>query len=152
LHGVAGGDTVRRLKAVGVQLVQAPTANLTNILLSSVPYLLAGNPGVASVTATGQYDDGSTFPLNVLPGTTFGSDNTGVFTVDVFGGITPAQAGTAHLIVSSGSISVTNPITVLAPSVVRLTMSPTNLYIGGGTAPYHDAVAAALFADFAPAA
>jgi hypothetical protein len=113
---------------------------------------LAGNPGVASVTATGQYDDGSTFPLNVLPGTTFSSDNTGVFVVDTFGGITPAQAGTAHLIVSSGSMSVTNPITVLAPSVVRLTMSPTNLYIGGGTVPYHDAAAAAVFADFAPAA
>lgn len=148
LRGVAGGDTVQRLKPVGFQIVQVPTANLTNASLSSVPLLLTGNPGSVTVTATGQYDDGTTFPLNVLPGTTFTSQDTNVFTIDSHGAISPRNAGTTNFIVTSGSLSVTGAVTVLAPSVVRVAMSPTNLFMGGGTAVLKDAASASLFADY----
>ncbi|HZI31634.1 MAG TPA: hypothetical protein VFF11_04790, partial [Candidatus Binatia bacterium] len=89
LRGVAGGDTVQRFKPTGIQVVQIPTATLTNIGLSPVPYLLAGNPGSVAASATGQYADGATFPLNVVPGTTFVSQDTNIFAIDPHGSITP---------------------------------------------------------------
>src|SRR5690242_1674086 len=88
LRGVAGGDTVQRFKPTGIQVVQIPTATLTNIGLSPVPYLLAGNPGSVAASATGQYADGATFPLNVVPGTTFVSQDTNIFAIDPHGSIT----------------------------------------------------------------
>lgn len=152
LRGVAGGDTVQRLKPVGFQIVQIPMANLTNITLSTVPLLLAGNPGTVAVTATGQYDDGTSFPLNVVPGTTFSSQDTNIFDIDSHGAISPRNAGTTNLVVTYGGISTTGAVTVLAPSVVRVSLSPGSLFIGGGTAQLYDSAAASVFADFGAAA
>jgi hypothetical protein len=149
LRGVAGGDTTQRFKAAGLQIVSLPSANLTNIVLAApIPNLLAGNTVLTTITPIGQYDDGDTFPLSLLTNTVYTSQNTNVFTVDAFGNILPAHSGTTNLIITSGSISFTNPVTVLPATAARITLAATNLFVGNNNG---DSAQAELFADFAGA-
>jgi hypothetical protein len=145
-NGVAGGDGARRHKVAGLQIVGFPTANLTNIaLLSPIPNLLAGNTVPTATAPIGLYDDGDDFPLTFLPGVAYDSENANVFTTDSSGRIFPQHAGTANLVITSGSVSLTQAVTVLAPTALRMSLSATNLFLGNNAA---DMAQAQVFADF----
>ncbi|MBC8095462.1 MAG: hypothetical protein H7Y43_06600 [Akkermansiaceae bacterium] len=150
-YGVAGGNGARRLKTSGFQIVQTPTANVTNII-SSLPLspLHAGDTGTKAFSVIGQYDDGSTFPLGVFPGAvTYGSSDTNIVQVNSVGVVTPFNPGVATLVASYGLLSVTNTVTNLPPIQLNLSLQTTNLFVGNNAA---DSVQATLRANYADGA
>jgi hypothetical protein len=141
--GVTGGDTVRRLKLSGFQIVEVTTAKLTGLQLSSpIPSLYSGNPQGTTVPLLGVYQDGSTAPLVTPAGLTFTSSKTNIFTVTTNGVVKPGSPGTANLIVSYQGLSLTQAVEVLAPLALRPMMT-TDLILRGAT------LQAVLMADFA---
>lgn len=135
---VFDADTVTRLRLAGFQIVNVDVANTTatNVHLAApVPNLLAGNPASFQLTALASYNDGRT-DLNVTSatGTTYQSTDPGIFTVSAGGTVSPTTTpGTANLIVTYAnnvsSVSVTQAVTVLAPTSVQVKASPAVLYI-----------------------
>jgi hypothetical protein len=146
-NGVSGGDSARRFKVAGLQIVKLPAANLTNIFLASaIPKLLAGNTTPTAFSPYGQYDDGDTFPLALLSSTTYTSQDTNIFTV-ASGLISPKHGGITNLIITSGNFSSTQSVTVLPPVAISIPApNPNVLYKGNNAA---DTVQAQLRANFA---
>jgi hypothetical protein len=145
--GIPGGNSARRLKFAGFQIVEQPSTTLTNLSLeSAVPQLLTGNSTATKLVVLGNFSDGTVFPVGSLGGVTYSSDNTNIFTVGSDGGLMPGIAGAANLVIGYGGMFLTNSITVVAPIAVRPSITPTPLFLGTGGA---DIVQARLIADFA---
>lgn len=145
--GVSGGDSARRFKVAGLQIIKIPDASLlTNVFLASqITNLLAGSTAPTAFTSYGQYSDGTTFPLALLSNTAYTSTDTNVFTVSS-GLVYPGHAGTANLIITSGGLSATQSLTVLAPVSISIPALAPNLLFKGNNAA--DTVPARLFANF----
>lgn len=148
---VNGGSTAVRFKVAGFQIYQVPSATPTNLYLqNSSPVLHAGDPSGTQVTVLANLSDG-TVGVAETPNCTFSSDNTNVVTVSASGLLKPGTNGTANLIVNlaSAGLSLTNPVTVLAPTSVAISVGSTNLLVGNNKG---DTTATTLTANYSDAA
>ncbi len=145
-YGVNGGDSARRFKVAGLQIIKIPSTTPTNIVVTpAIPNLLAGSTTPTAFNAAGQYAEGYSFPLALLSSTIYTSTDTNIFTV-ASGFITPRHAGTANLVTTSGSTSMTQAVTVLPPVAISIpALNPSLLYKGNNAA---DTLQAQLLANF----
>src|SRR5439155_219087 len=96
------------------------------------------SPAAASVpvnttqqfTATGNYSDGSSRDLTAL--VTWGSSSTAVATVDANGLVTAVAAGSTNISATLGSISNSTSLTVTAPTISSISVTPVGLTLGIG--------------------
>jgi hypothetical protein len=130
-------DSVTRMRLTGFQIVNSISGlTATNLYLQTpLPGLLPGSGSTFPLVVLADFTTGlKGGNVTALPGTSFSSDNTGIFTVDANGVITPTSTpGTAHLIVhytnATSNLSLTQAVTVLAPVAVNVTSIPDVLYI-----------------------
>lgn len=147
---VNGGATAVRLKVAGFQIYEVPSAAPTNIYLQNpIINLHAGNPSGTQVTVLANLSDGTT-GVGETVNCTFAVDNTNVATVTAGGVLKPGTNGTANLIVNlaSAGLSLTNPITVLAPTGLSVSVAKTSLLVGNGQG---DSTTATLSANYTDA-
>lgn len=74
-------------------------------------------------TATGSYDNGSTADLSAT--VLWSSSNTAVATVDASGVVSGVQAGTATITATSGAVEGSAGVTIEAPTLQSITLSPS---------------------------
>ena len=148
---VNGGSGARRLKVPGFQIVEVSGSTPTSIYLGEpVPLLHAGSPAAYQLTVLADLADGSSGVLvSAQPGVTYTSKNTNVFTVTDLGRLYPNHSGTADLIAKYQNLSLTQAVTVLAPTAVYPNLSLNPLYVE--TAGVGEKVQATLLADYADA-
>src|SRR5207302_1825337 len=103
--------------------------NLTSITLSPVAASVPVNT-TQQFTATGNYSDGSSRDLTAL--VTWGSSSTAVATVDANGLVTAAAAGSTNISATLGSISNSTSLTVTAPTISSISVTPVGLTLGIG--------------------
>lgn len=147
---VTGGSTAVRFKVAGFQIYQVPSAAPTNIYLQNASLVLhAGNPSGTQVSVLANLSDG-TIGVSETANCTFSSDNTNVFTVTATGLLKPGTNGAANLIVNlaSAGLSLTNPVTVLGPTSLGISVGSTSLLVGTNRG---DTTATALTANFSDA-
>jgi hypothetical protein len=145
---VNGGATAVRFKVCAFQIVQVPTGVATALYLASSNQMLhAGNPAGTQLTVLADLDTGAT-GVNETSGSTFVSDNTSVVTVSASGLMTPGTNGTAHVIATFQTKSVTNTVTVIGPTSLAISVAKTNLLVGNGQG---DTTLATLLATYTDA-
>lgn len=147
---VNGGSTAVRFKVAGFQIYQIPAATPTNLYLQNPTINLhAGDPSGTQVTVLANLSDG-TIGVGQTVNCTFSVDNTNVATVTAGGVLKPGTNGTANLIVNlaSAGLSLTNPITVLAPTALSISVAKTSLLVGNGQG---DSTTATLSANYTDA-
>src|SRR3989442_11496900 len=103
--------------------------NLTGITLSPVAASVPVNT-TQQFTATGNYNDGSSRDLTAL--VTWGSSSTAVATVDANGLVTAVAAGSTNISATLGSISNSTSLTVTAPTISSISVTPVGLTLGIG--------------------
>ena len=91
------------------------------------PTLVYGSP--QQFTATGTYSDGSQGSVTV----TWSSDNTGVATVSASGMVTAMAQGTADIIATSGTVHGQTTVTVPAPTLQTIAVTPASPTLAYGT-------------------
>src|SRR5207302_9943619 len=103
--------------------------NLTGITLSPAAASIPVNT-TQQFTATGNYSDGSSRDLTAL--VTWGSSSTAVATVDANGLVTEVAAGSTNISATLGSISNSTSLTVTAPTISSISVTPLGLTLGIG--------------------
>ena len=114
-------------------------------LALQVPVLLINNPNAAQGTLLGNFQNVANVDITPLTGVSLQSSDTNIFTVTASGLMTPRAVGTANLIGSYNSLSVTSQVSVLAPTSVAVTNLPATLDVGN---PAHSPYTVPLFANF----
>ena len=69
-----------------------------------------------------------TLAAGVTPFATYTSQAPSIFTVDASGNVSGVSGGTANLVITYGGLSLTQAVTVLAPSAVTVTTFPNAIY------------------------
>src|SRR5438477_660467 len=82
------------------------------------------------LTATGSYGDGSSRDLTAL--VTWSSSSTAVATVDANGLLTAVKAGSSNISATLGSVSQSTTVTVTAPTIASIAVTPVGLTLGIG--------------------
>jgi len=147
---VNGGSSAVRLKVAGFQIYKIPAASPTNLYLSNPSIILhAGNPSGSQVTVLANLSDG-TIGVGESQNCTYLIDNTNVATVSATGVVKPGTNGTANLIIqlASAGLSLTNPVTVLGPTSLTISVASTNILVGNGQG---DVTTATLNANYSDA-
>jgi uncharacterized protein YjdB len=103
--------------------------NLTGITLSPVATSVPVNT-TQQFTATGSYNDGSSRDLTAL--VTWSSTSTAVATVDANGLVTAVAAGSTNISATLGSTSNSTSLTVSAPTIASISVTPVGLTLGIG--------------------
>jgi uncharacterized protein YjdB len=117
------------LQATATVNVSSAGANLTAISLS---------PAGASIpihttqqfTATGSYSDGSSRDLTGL--VSWGSSSTAAATIDVNGLVTGVAAGSTTISATLGTVTKSTTVTVTAPTIASISVTPVGLTLGIG--------------------
>ena len=117
------------LQATATLNVSSAGANLTAISIS---------PAGASIpihtnqqfTATGSYSDGSSRDLTAL--VTWGSSSTAAATIDAHGLLTGVAAGSTTISATLGSVTQSTTVTVTAPTIASISVTPVGLTLGIG--------------------
>ncbi|HEU6448042.1 MAG TPA: hypothetical protein VFV23_06375 [Verrucomicrobiae bacterium] len=147
---VSGADNTARLKFSGFQIAQVATGGPTNLYLQSSNLTLhAGNPVGKQLVVLADLETGATgVDETTAPGIAYSVDNTNIATVSNGGLLTPGTNGAANLIVSYSGLSLTNPINVIGPASLSVSVNKTNLLAGNGQG---DKTVATLLATFSDA-
>jgi hypothetical protein len=127
------------LQATATLNVSSAGANLTAISIS---------PAGASIpihttqqfTATGSYSDGSSRDLTGL--VSWGSSSTAAATIDVNGLFTGVAAGSTTISATLGSVTKSTTVTVTAPTIASISVTPVGLTLGIGINQQYTATAA----------
>jgi hypothetical protein len=146
---VNGGSAAVRFKVSGFQIVQVPSGVATRLYLQSTNLTLhAGNPAGTQLTVLADLDTGATgVDKTTASGIVYSIDNTNVATVNGTGLLTPGTNGTASLIVTYQSVSLTNPVVVTGPTALSISVAKTNLLVGNGQGDTTTATLLATFSD-----
>ncbi|PYV57628.1 MAG: hypothetical protein DMG98_09990 [Acidobacteria bacterium] len=136
------------LKSTAVLTVSSAAVNLSSIVVSPAASTLPVNTA-QQFTAIGNYSNGSSADLTAL--VTWGSSSLNVATVSASGLVTGVAAGSTNISASLGGISGSTSLTVSAPSLVSISVTPVGLTLGIGinqqyvaTATYSDGSSADL--------
>jgi uncharacterized protein YjdB len=118
--------------------VNTAGANLTSLTLSPT------NPSVPvnttqQLTATGSYSDGSSRDLTAL--VTWSSSTIANATVDPFGLVKGVAAGSATITATLGSVSQSTSVTVTAPTISSISVTPEDLTLPTGISEQYTATA-----------
>jgi uncharacterized protein YjdB len=132
--GVISGTVTITAKSGAVQGVASlnvtvAAVNLTSISVSPAASSIPVNT-TQQFTATGTYTDGSSRDLTAL--VTWASTATAVATIDATGLATGVAAGPTTISATLGSVSGSTGLTVAAPTIAVLTVSPDGLTLGMG--------------------
>ena len=131
-----------KLSAKATVMVTQAAANLTSIAISPSSPSLPVNTS-QQFTATGKYSDGSSADLtNVV---TWSSTSTANATVTASGMVTTVAAGTSRISAALGTVSQMTTVTVTAPTVVSITVTPDGQTLGIGINQQY--VATATYSD-----
>jgi len=118
--------------------VTVAAANLTAITVAPAALSIPLNT-TQQFTATGAYSDGSSRDLTAL--VSWGSSTPAVATVDVTGLASGVASGTTTISATLGAIVGSTTLTVNAPVIVSLTVSPDGLTLGMGIKQQYTATA-----------
>jgi len=136
------------LQSTAALTVSSAAVNLSSIVVSPAASTLPVNTA-QQFTAIGNYTNGSSADLTAL--VTWGSSSLNVATVSTSGLVTGAAAGSSNISASLGGISGSTSLTVSAPSLVSISVTPVGLTLGIGinqqyvaTATYSDGTSADL--------
>jgi len=128
--------------------ISSAAANLSSVVITPA------NPSVPvntaqQLTAIGNYSDGSSADITGL--VTWASNSTSVAVVSAGGLVTGKAAGKAGISATLGTVSGTTQVTVTAPTIVSIAITPVGLTLGIGinqqyvaTATYSDGSSADL--------
>ncbi|MGB8521548.1 MAG: Ig-like domain-containing protein [Candidatus Acidiferrales bacterium] len=124
--GVAAGTST--IQAVSGAVNGSTTLTVTAATLVSVAVTPA-NPSIAKgkteqFTATGTFSDNST--QNLTSSVTWSSQSTGVVTITAGGLATGVATGTSKIEAASGAVDGTTELTVTAPTLVSIAVTPAN--------------------------
>jgi uncharacterized protein YjdB len=141
--GIISGSVTITAKSGSVQGIASLNVTVAAINLTSISV----SPAASSIpvnttqqfTATGNYTDGSSRDLTAL--VTWASSATGVATIDASGLATGVAAGPATISATLGSVSGSTTLTVAAPAIAALTVSPDGLTLGMGIKQQYTATA-----------
>jgi trimeric autotransporter adhesin len=138
------------LKSTAALTVSSAAVNLSSIVVSPSAATLAVNTAQQFI-AIGNYTDGSSADLTAL--VTWGSSSLTVATISASGLVTGVAAGSTNISASLGGISGSTSLTVSAPSLASISVTPVGLTLGIGinqqyvaTATYSDGSSADLTA------
>jgi uncharacterized protein YjdB len=118
--------------------VTVAAANLTAITVAPAALSIPLNT-TQQFTATGAYSDGSSRDLTAL--VSWGSSTPAVATVDVNGLASGVASGTTTISATLGAIVGSTTLTVNAPVIISLTVSPDGLTLGMGIKQQYTATA-----------
>ena len=128
--------------------VSSAATNLSSIVITPASPTVPVNTA-QQFTATGSYSDGSSADITGL--VTWGSNSSSIATVSTSGLLTAKAAGTTGISATLGTVSGTTQVTVSAPTVVSIAVTPVGLTLGIGinqqyvaTATYSDGSSADL--------
>jgi uncharacterized protein YjdB len=151
--GVSSGTVVITAQYGSVQTtvtlkVTVAAANLVSIAVSPAASSIPVNT-TQQFTATGSYSDGSSADLTSL--VSWSSSTTATATIDNTGLATAAASGTTTITASFAGVTGSTGLTVTAPTIVSITVTPGDLTVGIGitqqftaTATYSDGSSADL--------
>jgi uncharacterized protein YjdB len=131
--GVAAGSSTITAKSGSIS--GSTTLTVTAVVLTSIS-VTPQNPSVAAgltqqFTATGTYSNGTT--QNLTTTATWTSSNTSVATIKSTTGLATAIAsGTSTITAKSGTISGSTMLTVTAPTLVSISVTPTSASVAAG--------------------
>ena len=136
------------LKSTATLTVTSAAANLASIAISPVTSSIAVNTS-QQFTATGTYSDGSSADLTSL--VTWASSSTTVATINAGGLVSAVNTGSTNITASFAGITQSTSLTVAAPTIVSIAVTPVGLTLGIGigqqfvaTATYSDGSSADL--------
>ena len=109
--------------------VTAAGANLMSIIVAPAASSIPVNT-TQQFSATGSYADGSSSDLTAL--VTWKSSSTAVATVDINGIVTGVAPGTSTVSASIGGVTGSTTLTVNAPTLSSISITPVDLTIGIG--------------------
>jgi len=117
-------------------------ANLTAIAISPAGPTVPVNT-TQQLTATGSYSDGSTRDLTAL--VTWSSSTIANATVDVGGLVKGIAAGTSTITATLGSVMGTTSVTVTAPTITSISITPDDMTLAIGIGEQY--TASAIYSD-----
>jgi uncharacterized protein YjdB len=156
--GVVSGSVTVTAKSGAFTGSANITVNGTSTNLSAIA-ITPVNPSIPvntaqQLTATGTYSDGSSRDLTAL--VTWSSSTIANATVDVAGLVSGVAAGSSTVTATLGSVSTSTSVTVTAPTIASISISPDDLTLPIGvdqqytaTAVYSDGSSQDLVADVA---
>src|SRR5438876_4116757 len=115
------------LQSTATLKVSAAAANLSSIAISPATPTMPINT-TQQFTATGTYTDGSSADITSL--VTWSSSYSPTATVSATGVVTAVAAGLTQISASLGSVSQSTKVTVTAPSIVSISVTPVGLTLG----------------------
>jgi len=117
------------LKSSATLTVSGAAVNLSSIVVSPAASSLPVNSS-QQFTATGNYTDGSSADLTSL--VTWSSTPATIATVSATGLVNGVAAGSGNISASLGAISGSTSLTVTAPSIASIAVTPVGLTLGIG--------------------
>jgi len=132
--GIISGAVTITAKSGTVQGVAGLNVTVAAVNLSSINVSPAASSIPVNTTqqfkATGSYTDGSSRDLTAL--VTWASTANAVATIDATGLATGVAAGPTTISATLGSVSGSTSLTIAAPTIAALTVSPDGLTLGMG--------------------
>jgi trimeric autotransporter adhesin len=122
--------------------VTAAAANLVSISIAPAGSSMPVNTS-QQFTATGTYSDGSSADLTSL--VTWSSSTTATATVDVTGMVNAVAAGSTNISAGFAGVSQSTALTVTAPTIVSIAVTPVGQTLGIGISQQY--VATATYSD-----
>ena len=117
------------LQATATVNVSSAGANLTAISIAPAGASIPVHT-TQQFTATGSYSDGSSRDLTGL--VSWGSSSTAAATIDVHGLLTGVAAGSTTISAALGSVTKSTTVTVTAPTIASISVTPVGLTLGIG--------------------
>jgi trimeric autotransporter adhesin len=117
------------LTSTATLTVSGAAVNLSSIVISPAASSMPVNTS-QQFTATGNYNDGSSADITAL--VTWSSSSTATATVSATGVVTAVAAGSTNISASLGGISQSTSLTVAAPSITSIAVTPVGLTLGIG--------------------
>jgi uncharacterized protein YjdB len=117
------------LQATATLKVSAAASNLASIAISPAAPSMAVNSSL-QFTATGTYSDGSSADLTTL--VAWASSSTVTATIASKGAVAAVAPGTTNISASFAGVSQSTTLTVTAPTIVSIAVTPVGLTLGIG--------------------
>lgn len=146
-HGLGNGTVMITAKSGAIQgtaslSITVAVVNLNAISISPAASSIPVNTS-QQFTATGTYSDGTSRDLTAL--VTWASSANGIATIDINGMAAGLAAGTANISATLGAVSNSTTLTVNAPAIASIAVTPVGLTLGIGI--HQQYTATAIYTD-----